>query len=100
MTQPLQILLDNLRSLKPELRARFGVNRVAIFGSHARGEATETSDLDLLIGFAEDARPTLFTLSDMDALLEQHLGIQVDTVPDTCINPRIESYIRANLREV
>ena len=100
MTTPLQILLDNLRSLKPELRARFGVSSMAIFGSHARGEATDTSDLDMLIGFAEDARPTLFTLSDMDALLEQHLGIHVDTVPDTCINPRIEPYIRAHLREV
>lgn len=41
-----------------------------------------------------------FSLSDMDALIEERLGVTVDTVPDTCLNPRIEPYIRATLLEV
>jgi len=92
--------MEELRALKPELRARFGVRDVSVFGSYARGDAVETSDLDLLVRFEDDARPTLFSLSDMDALIEERLGVTVDSVPDTCLNPRIEPYIRATLLEV
>lgn len=93
-------MLEDLRALKPELRARFGVLGLAVFGSFARGEETTLSDLDLLVRFEAGARPTLFALSNMDALLEERLGVSVDTVPETCLNPRIEPYIRSTLLEV
>ncbi|MBL8559539.1 MAG: nucleotidyltransferase domain-containing protein [Hyphomonadaceae bacterium] len=60
MSRPLVALMEELRALKPELRARFGVRDVSVFGSYARGDAVETSDLDLLVRFEDDARPTLF----------------------------------------
>ncbi len=86
--------METLRQLKPELRDRFGVLGLSVFGSFARGEATEASDLDLLIQFEAGARPTLFSLSDLDTLLETRLGLSVDTVPESCLNPGIEPYIR------
>jgi uncharacterized protein len=100
MSKSLQNVMEDLRALKPELRVRFGVLGVAVFGSYARGEATESSDLDLLVRFEDGARPTLFSLSDMDALLEERLGVPVDTVPESCLNPRLEPYIRSALLEV
>jgi predicted nucleotidyltransferase len=100
MAKSLNHILDVLRALKPELRARFGVRGLAVFGSYARGDATATSDLDLLLRFEEGARPTLFSLSDLDALLRERLGVKVDTVPETCLNPRFGPYIRSTLMEV
>ena len=100
MSKPLPEVLDELRALKPELHQRFGVRSLAVFGSRATETDTDASDLDLLVRFEESARPTMFSLSNMDTLLEERLGLRVDTVPESCVNPRIEPYIRTTLREV
>jgi uncharacterized protein len=97
MALDLETALAKLRALKPVLRTRFGVSSLAIFGSYARGDASETSDLDLLIDFVPEARPTLFSLTDLDELLEGELGVKVDTVPESCLNPRLAPYIRDEL---
>ena len=94
---PLTAVLERLRALKPELRERFGVDAVFVFGSHARGEAGPDSDLDLLIDFTADAKPTLFSLARLDQALEAALGVKVDVVPRTSLNPRLEPYLRMEL---
>lgn len=100
MAATLQKIIDVLRALKPELRSRFGVSGLSVFGSYARGAATNTSDVDILVRFEDGARPTLFTLWDMDALIKERLGLSIDTVPESCLNPRIAPYIRSSLIEV
>lgn len=42
-------ILALLRRKKPELEARFGVRSMGLFGSYAIGEATEQSDVDILV---------------------------------------------------
>lgn len=100
MNTRLEEILVDLRALKPVLQDRFGVRSLAVFGSYARGEAQEGSDLDVLLRFEDGAQPTLFALSDLDALLEDRLGLPVDTVPENCVNPRMAPYIGADLVEV
>ena len=51
--------VEILRAHAPELRAR-GVRRAAVFGSVARGEATATSDLDIMIELDKSVRMTMF----------------------------------------
>ncbi len=46
-------LLDILKKEKPVLAGKYGVEEVAIFGSYARNEQTEESDIDLLIKLKE-----------------------------------------------
>ena len=46
-----QQVLDALSQLKPDLIKRFGVTRLALFGSTVRGEAKEGSDIDIIISF-------------------------------------------------
>ena len=50
-------VLDILRTHKPTLAERFGVTDLALFGSFARDEATERSDVDVLVGFEPPPPP-------------------------------------------
>ena len=66
-----------LKQAEPELRAR-GVRSLALFGSTARGEAGQDSDVDLLIELEEGRRITLFDLSGIKFLASDVLGHPAD----------------------
>ncbi len=70
-------VISKLREHKPELKAA-GIAHVHLFGSTARDEATPTSDIDLLIDFAEPNTLTLLTLSRFQSELTDLLGQTVD----------------------
>ena len=72
---------------------RHGVQRVALFGSVARGEATESSDVDLLVTM-EDGR-SLFDLIAFKLDVEALLGRNVDVVSRDGISPYLADYIFA-----
>ena len=59
----------------------FGVDRVSLFGSRARGDYTEQSDYDFLI--SKGKIKSLFTLSAFINALEEAFGTHVDVVTDT-----------------
>ena len=60
-----------------EIRQRFGVRVVGIFGSYARGEAAPISDVDLLL---ELERPVGLEIVDVKEYLEDLLGLPVDVL--------------------
>ncbi|CAD5244187.1 nucleotidyltransferase family protein [Thermococcus camini] len=66
-----------LRTHKEDLRRRFGVSSIAIFGSYARGEETELSDVDILVEFE---RPIGWEIVDLKDYLESLLGVKVDLI--------------------
>ena len=67
-----------LRRHADELRSRYRVGFLALFGSAARREATETSDVDLLVEF--ETEPTFDLFMDLKFRLEELLGRPVDLV--------------------
>jgi len=73
--------LEEIRAIladhQEELRRRFGVRVVGVFGSYARGEAGPVSDLDLLL---ELERPIGWEIVDVKDHLEALLGLKVDIV--------------------
>jgi predicted nucleotidyltransferase len=97
MKSTLPALLEKLRALKPELRERFGVSAIAVFGSHVRAQAGPESDLDLLVDFAPGARPTYFSLAELEIFLGSALAMKVDAVAREELNPRLEPYITSEL---
>ena len=66
-----------LRAHKEDLRERFGVSSIAIFGSYARGEETKLSDVDILVEFE---RPIGWEIVDLKDYLESLLGVKVDLI--------------------
>lgn len=71
-------ILQRLRSERAALAAEYGVERIAVFGSIARGEASPDSDVDILVDFREDATLGLFEFVDLKLRLETLLGRPVD----------------------
>ncbi len=64
-----------LREHLPELRDKFHVARVAVFGSYARGDQEDASDIDLLV---ELSAPLGWEFVDLHRYLEELLAIRVD----------------------
>lgn len=88
----LSSLLTQLQALLPELRARYGVQSLSVFGSYVRGEQEAHSDLDLLVEF--DDRPlSLFGFVRLENELTDALGIKVDLVEKRALKSHIGRYI-------
>ena len=73
-----------------EICERNDIEFCALFGSFARGEATETSDIDLLVKFS---KPKGFDWVDAALEIEDTLGRKVDLVTEKGLSP----YIRENV---
>ena len=69
-----------------ELRSRYGVRRLGLFGSWIRGEASVASDVDVLVEFE---RPTFDRYMDLKFFLEELLGCPVDLVTRDALKPRV-----------
>jgi hypothetical protein len=76
-----------LRKELPYLRRKYGVKRVAVFGSFARGTATESSDVDILV---ELARPLGLEFIAMADYLEAVLGHKVDLSTFECLRRSLQ----------
>ena len=80
---------------KGELREKFKVKEIGIFGSFVRSEQGKRSDIDILVEFEEP--PSLFEFMDLEDYLSKLLGLKVDLVTREALKPRIGERI---LREV
>ena len=69
---------------------RFGVKKLGLFGSVARGEQTGGSDLDFVVEFEIKSFDAYM---DLKAFLEQLFGVKVDLVLSDVIKPRIRKAI-------
>ena len=86
-----QRTLELLARSKPELQARFGVIRLALFGSMARETATSASDVDILVAF--DGPATSKRYFGVLFFLEDLLGCPVDLVTEKALRPELRPYI-------
>ncbi|EJF05954.1 putative nucleotidyltransferase [Thiovulum sp. ES] len=69
-------ILNFLRSHKDEFRQKFGVTKLGLFGSYARGEATENSDIDIFVNMKQD----IFLMVHFKEILEDELHQTVDLI--------------------
>lgn len=87
-------LLAELRALKPEFE-REGIDHLSMFGSRARGDNTQESDVDLILGIRDGRQFSAFDLAGIYGLIEDELGLEsslvvVDQYADPAFIRRIE----------
>jgi predicted nucleotidyltransferase len=80
-----------LRTIKPILAQQFGVTQLALFGSTARNEARDNSDLDILVSF--DGPATSARYFGVQFNLEDQLGCTVDLVTEKALRPELRPFI-------
>ena len=83
--------LDLLTRHKPELQRRFGVVRLALFGSRAREQSRVDSDADVLVAF--DGPATSARYFGLQFYLEDLLGCPVDLVTEAALRPRLGAFV-------
>ena len=93
----LDSLLGVLRAALPELRRRYPIASLAVFGSWARGDQRAASDLDLLVEFDGPISWQIVTLEDE---LSERLGVKVDLVPRRALRPHIGARVLAEAMPV
>ncbi len=86
-----QHALELLARGKPELKARFGVTRLALFGSTARDTAAGNSDVDILVAFDGPAASKRYF--GVQFYLEDLLGCPVDLVTEKGLRPELRPSI-------
>jgi predicted nucleotidyltransferase len=84
-----------LRECLPEIREKYGVTSIGIFGSWARGEAGPNSDIDIIV---ELGRPIGWELVDLADYLESRLYHKVDLVIRRALHPLIRDEILAEVQ--
>ena len=74
-----------------DLCERHGIRRLRVFGSHARGDATPSSDVDLIADFTEGK--SLMELVQIERDLAERLGLRVDLLTEGSLSPYLRERI-------
>ncbi len=84
-------ILEKLQAHKHTLAERFGVTGLALFGSFARDQATDGSDVDILVSF--DGPATSRTYFGVQFYIEDLLDRPVDLVTEKTLRPELRPYV-------
>jgi hypothetical protein len=89
-------VVKKLEAEAPAIRTQFGVKKIGIFGSFARGEQTRKSDVDVLVDFAE-GYATLRNFVGLSDYLEALFRRKVDLLTEPSISDLIRPYIEQDV---
>ena len=84
-------IIDILNNLKVEVSEKYKADLKGIFGSYARGEQSQESDIDIIVEFHKGA--TLLDLVRLSNFLEDKLQTKVDVVSQRAIRKELEKTI-------
>lgn len=87
--------IDSIKQITVPILKKYGVERASLFGSIARGEGTDKSDVDILVSIK---RPMgIFEFIGLQFDLEEALDKKVDLVEEVSVNKYIEPYIQKDI---
>ncbi|MGP0065447.1 MAG: nucleotidyltransferase family protein [Isosphaeraceae bacterium] len=84
-------ILERLNAEAPVLRARYRIQSLAVFGSMARGDDHEGSDVDVLVAF--EGKATFDNFMGLKLDLEEMFGRSVDLLTPKCLRPEMQAEI-------
>lgn len=91
MKKSLKEILKELKSILPEIKKKYSVNTIELFGSYVTNQQTNKSDVDLLVTFYEV--PGLLKFIELENYISDKLDVKVDLVIKDSIKPLLKSYI-------
>ena len=91
MTKNKEEILKTLKMLKEEIKIKYKVNSIGIFGSYINNEQTGDSDIDFLVEFEENA--DLFHSIGLSLFLEEQFNKKVDVVSKPALKEELRNII-------
>ncbi|MGE0085770.1 MAG: nucleotidyltransferase family protein [Desulfococcaceae bacterium] len=88
-------IINALMNLKEDADKKYKAVLKGVFGSYARGEAKEDSDIDILVEFRKNA--TLLDLAGLGNFLEEKLQHKVDLVSQNAVREEIKPYLYSEI---
>lgn len=86
-------ILSFLAQNREKFQEEFHILRIGLFGSYARGDQKENSDIDLVVEFEENT-PDLYELkSELIEFIKAKLGLEADICREKYIKPRFKEFI-------
>ncbi len=83
-----------LEKYKEELKRKYKIKEIGIFGSYVREEQKETNDIDILVEFENDAELSLLDFIGIEQELSDLLEVKVDLVEKKTLKPYIGEHIK------
>ncbi len=90
-------ILNYLKSNSDYFYKRYGVECIGVFGSVARDEANENSDIDILYKIAKDRKLSLFNYLKLTKQLEEYFQKKIDLVREQALKPQLKKYIQNDI---
>jgi predicted nucleotidyltransferase len=90
--------LDEIEQSIRSVLLSYGATSAAVFGSYAKGTATEASDIDLLVGLPDHL--DLWDIIHIENELSDLLGIKVDLATEGALSPYIRAEVMKTLRPI
>ena len=90
-------IVEKIKALKPELSAKYYVEKIGYFGSFARNEQTDSSDIDIIVSFS---KPLGWAFFDLQELLEKELNRKVDIVSVNALKEQLKETILNEVKYV
>jgi len=81
---------QKIKELKPFIHKNYFVDKIGVFGSYARDEQNEDSDIDILVSFSKPLGWEFFDLKDY---LENELNTKVDLVSENALKTQLKNSI-------
>ncbi len=95
-----QEILNYLKSHQEYYYNQFGIKFIGLFGSYAREEADEKSDIDILYRIDRDKKLSIFQYLKLNKQLEDFFRTKIDLVRDETLKPQLRQYIRKDITYV
>lgn len=86
-------ILDFLSKNKKLLNKKFHISRIGLFGSYARNEQTDNSDIDLIVDFEENTDNLYDIKIELKRFFKDNLNVDVDICREKYIKPRYKNKI-------
>jgi len=92
-----QDILNYLKSQQDKYNNKFGIKFIGLFGSYAREESNDESDIDILYEIEENKKLSMFKYLKLINELENNFHKKVDLVRETTLKPQIKNYVYQDL---
>lgn len=89
-------VIHKLELALPEIRERFGIEKIGIFGSVSRGEDTQDSDVDIFYSFYPD-RVSYDAFFSLHEFLENLFQRRVELVSEICMSPQLRVFVEPDM---